>query len=127
MNSHEKNVLNEKLETCSLQPLTGFNRNGDCRISAADRGRHGVCAQVTRAFLEFTRRRGNDLYTPDRLGGFPGLKPGDRWCLCEDRWQEAFDHGVAPPVIMAATHARVLDRIPLARIETHALATPTDG
>ncbi len=123
MNSNEKNVHNEALEVCSLQPLTGFLRDGDCRMPSSDRGRHGVCAQVTQAFLDFTRSRGNDLSTPSPMNGFPGLQPGDRWCLCADRWQEAHDHGVAPPVILAATHADVLDRIPLDLLETHALAS----
>ena len=114
------NVLGEALETCSLQPLTGFLRDGDCRIGPNDVGRHGVCAQVTDAFLEFTKNRGNDLSTPLPGAGFPGLKPGDRWCLCVDRWKEAEENGVAPPVILAATHAAVLDRVHLAQLKRHA-------
>ena len=114
------NVLGEPLETCSLHPLTGFLRDGECRIGSNDVGRHGVCAQVTDAFLEFTKNRGNDLSTPLPAAGFPGLKPGDRWCLCVDRWKEAEENGVAPPVILAATHAAVLDHINLAQLKHHA-------
>jgi len=118
--SKSLNVLDEPLETCSLHPLTGFQRDGDCRIGPNDVGRHGVCAQVTDAFLAFTKRRGNDLSTPIPSAGFPGLKPGDRWCLCVDRWKEAEENGFAPPVILAATHAAVLDRVQLALLKHHA-------
>lgn len=121
------NVLGEALETCSLDPLTGFLRNGECRIGPGDIGRHGVCAQVTAVFLEFTKTRGNDLSTPLPAAGFPGLKPGDRWCLCVDRWKEAAENNVAPPVILAATHSRVLNHIPLAQLERHALAGHADA
>ena len=114
------NVLGEPLETCSLEPLTGFLRDGNCRIGPNDLGRHGVCAHVTDAFLEFTKNRGNDLSTPLPAAGFPGLKPGDRWCLCVDRWKEAEENGVAPPVILAATHSAVLDRVNLAQLKRHA-------
>ncbi len=114
------NVLGEPLETCSLDPLTGFLRDGDCRIGNRDIGRHGVCAQVTDAFLEFTKRRGNDLSTPVPSAGFPGLKPGDRWCLCVDRWKEAEVNGVAPPVILAASHAAVLEHVDLSQLKRHA-------
>lgn len=126
MSSEEKNVFNETLEACSLQPLTGFLRDGDCRMPSSDHGRHGVCAQVTRAFLDFTRSRGNDLTSPGPLNGFPGLRPGDRWCLCADRWQEAHRNGVAPPVILAATHRDVLDRISLAQLQAHAQPDHSD-
>ena len=117
----EKNAVNQKLDVCSLQPLTGFLREGDCRMPPGDHGRHGVCAQVTQEFLDFTSSRGNDLTTPAPLSGFPGLRPGDRWCLCADRWREAYENGVAPPVILAATHGDVLDRIPLNWLMDHAL------
>jgi hypothetical protein len=127
MSREEKNVLNGVLDVCSLQPLTGFMRDGECRMPSADYGRHGVCAQVTQAFLDFTRDQGNDLTTPNPLNGFPGLKPGDRWCLCADRWQEAHDHGVAPPVVLSATHAHVLDRVPLGHLRAHALASEEQG
>ena len=121
MMQDQKNVLGEALEVCSLQPPTGFLREGDCRMPSSDVGRHGVCAQVTQAFLDFTRSRGNDLTTSVPLGGFPGLKPGDRWCLCADRWREAHDNGVAPPVILASTHADVSERIPLSYLKDHSL------
>jgi len=125
-NQKAVNVYGESLQTCSLQPLTGFLRDGDCRIGPGDIGRHGVCAQVTDAFLEFTRRRGNDLSTPQPTAGFPGLKPGDRWCLCVDRWEEAKESGVAPPVVLAATHSKVLNHVPLAQLASHALENQRD-
>ena len=115
------NVFGSPLDTCSLNPLTGFQRDGECRIGSNDLGRHGVCAQVTEAFIEFTKNRGNDLSTPLPAAGFPGLKPGDRWCLCVDRWKEAEQNGCAPPVILAATHAAVLDHADLAQLKRHAL------
>ena len=121
----ENNVLGEPLESCSLSPVTGFLRDGDCRMPERDAGRHGVCSQVTEAFLEFTQGRGNDLSTPNPRYGFPGLKPGDRWCLCADRWAEAEAAGVAPPVVLSATHAKVLRHIPLERLTYH--AAPADG
>ena len=120
-NDRDHNILGQPLDTCSLYPRTGFNRDGTCRMPAGDFGRHGVCAQVTEDFLTFTRGRGNDLSTPQPLYGFPGLKPGDRWCLCADRWAEAADNGVAPPVVLSATHTGVLKRIPLERLLEHAL------
>ncbi|MDJ0667129.1 MAG: DUF2237 domain-containing protein [Desulfobacterales bacterium] len=117
----ETNILGQPLETCSLSPLTGFNRDGECRMPAGDFGRHGVCAQVTEDFLAFTRGRGNDLSTPQPHFGFPGLKPGDRWCLCADRWAEAAQNGVAPPVVLSATHSDVIKRIPFEQLLEHAL------
>ena len=121
MKHNEKNALGDTLEPCSLQPLTGFLRDGDCRMPSSDLGSHGICSQVTQAFLDFTRSRGNDLITSVPAIGFPGLKPGDRWCVCTDRWREAHDHGVAPPVILASTHADVLKRIPLAHLKEHSM------
>ncbi len=118
---HDRNVLGQPLATCSLSPRTGFNRDGACRMPNGDFGRHGVCAEVTDEFLDFTRGRGNDLSTPQPLYGFPGLNPGDRWCLCADRWAEAAEHGLAPPVVLSATHTGVLERIPLERLLEHAL------
>jgi uncharacterized protein (DUF2237 family) len=115
------NVLGDPLETCSLSPMTGFLRDGDCRMTTGDAGRHGVCARVTQAFLDFTKSRGNDLTTPMPQYGFPGLKPGDRWCLCASRWREARDSGVAPPVFLAATHADVSRHIPLVELKQHAI------
>ncbi len=115
------NVFGQPLDACSLSPLTGFMRDGECRMPKNDAGQHGVCAQVTREFLEFTKERGNDLSTPMPEYGFPGLKPGDRWCLCVSRWKEALSDGVAPPVVLGATHEAVLEIIPLAELEYHAL------
>ena len=120
---NDLNVLGEPLETCSLSPLTGFLRDGDCRIRSNDLGRHGVCAQVTDTFLEFTKRRGNDLSTPQPMSGFPGLKPGDRWCLCVDRWKEAEANGFAPPVILSATHAATTRHVSLDRLKRYALTS----
>ena len=96
-----RNVLGQPLEPCSTQPMTGYFRNGCCETDDNDRGKHVVCAQMTAEFLEFSRGRGNDLSTPQP--GFPGLQPGDRWCLCAARWREAHRAGVAPPVFLAAT------------------------
>ena len=121
MNDNDVNVFGKPLATCSLQPLTGFLRDGDCRLSTTDFGRHGVCAEVTQEFLDYTQERGNDLTSAIPQSGFPGLKPGDRWCLCADRWLEADIDGVAPPVVLAATHAGILERIPLKRLKLHAL------
>lgn len=104
-----KNVLGEELETCGMDPLTGFYRNGCCETGAEDTGVHTVCAEVTAEFLEYSRDRGNDLITPRPEFGFAGLKPGDRWCVCASRWAEARDAGVAPPVVLGATHARSLE------------------
>lgn len=114
-----KNVLGHELETCCTSPMTGFYRNGCCETGADDRGLHVVCAQVTAAFLEYTKAQGNDLSTP-RLG-FPGLKPGDKWCLCAARWKEALDAGVAPPVVLAATHAIALEYVSIQELKQHAV------
>ena len=122
MNSaQDKNVMGETLDTCSLSPLTGFLRDGDCRIPSGDPGVHGVCAEVTEGFLDYTKSRGNDLSTPNPLYGFPGLKPGDRWCLCVGRWDEADAHGVAPPVVLSATNEGVLKTVSLDRLKRHAV------
>ena len=107
----DKNVLGGPLQTCSRTPLTGFHRDGSCRVSRGDHGVHGVCSQVTDEFLAFTRRRGNDLSTPSPLYGFPGLKAGDRWCLCASRWKEAYEHDVAPPVVLEATSKSALEYV----------------
>jgi uncharacterized protein (DUF2237 family) len=109
----ERNVLGTTLEACSLSPMTGFQRDGNCRTPEQDLGVHGVCSKVTEDFLTLTRSKGNDLSTPNPIYGFPGLKPGDRWCLCATRWREAMDHGAAPPVILSATSKSVLDYIEL--------------
>ncbi len=114
------NVFGEKLESCSDKPKTGFYRDGCCNTSNEDAGSHTVCVRVTQAFLEFSRFRGNDLSTPRPEFGFPGLKPGDRWCLCAARWQEAFDAGMAPRVYLRSTHQKALDIVPLRVMRGHA-------
>lgn len=114
-------VLGEALEPCSLLPLTGYARSGACQTGPQDLGSHTVCAQVTAEFLEYSRARGNDLITPIPAYDFPGLKPGDRWCLCAARWLEALQPGVAPPVLLKATHAKALGVIDLSDLKPHAL------
>jgi uncharacterized protein (DUF2237 family) len=115
-----KNVLGGELADCSHDPVTGFYRDGCCRTGEEDIGLHIVCALMTREFLEFSRARGNDLVTPSPAMGFPGLKPGDRWCLCVQRWKEAFDAGVAPPVDLEATHVSALEFVSREELEKHA-------
>jgi uncharacterized protein (DUF2237 family) len=104
-----QNLIGTELAVCSMAPLTGFYRDGCCHTGGDDTGVHVVCAEVTAEFLAFSMRAGNDLSTPRPEYGFPGLVPGDRWCLCASRWQDAYDAGFAPPVVLAATHARALD------------------
>lgn len=116
-----RNVLGEPLVACSHDPVTGFYRDGCCETGPDDVGRHLVCAQMTEEFLAFSRVRGNDLVTPRPEFRFPGLKPGDRWCLCAERWREAALAGVAPPVILASTHERALDIIDWTELKAHAL------
>ena len=116
-----KNVLGEELESCCMDPVTGFFRNGCCETAAEDMGLHTVCAVMTRDFLEFSSQAGNDLSTPQPDYGFPGLKPGDRWCLCAPRWKEALDAGRAPPVILAATHEETLAIVPLGVLKDYAV------
>ena len=115
------NVLGEALEPCSTDPLTGFFRNGCCDTSEADRGSHTVCAVMTAEFLEFSKAHGNDLSTPRPEFGFPGLKPGDRWCLCAARFLEAYEAGMAPRIRLTATHKRALEIVPLDLLREHAL------
>jgi uncharacterized protein (DUF2237 family) len=115
-----KNVLGTALETCSRTPLTGFFRDGSCHTGPNDVGSHTVCVQVTDEFLQITQIMGNDLSTPQPRVGFPGLKPGDRWCLCALRWQEALEAGVAPPVILRATHEAALQHVAMADLVKHA-------
>ena len=117
-----KNVLGGELEACCMSPMTGFHRDGFCQTGPGDFGVHVVCAQMTEEFLAFTRRQGNDLSTPMPEHGFPGLKPGDRWCLCAMRWKEAMDAGAAPPVILEATHIAALEFVSLEELRAHALA-----
>jgi uncharacterized protein (DUF2237 family) len=99
------NVLGGELEPCGLDPVTGFYRDGCCNVGSDDIGIHAVCAEMTEVFLAFSIGAGNDLSTPRQEFGFAGLKPGDRWCVCAARWQEAYDAGAAPPVFLASTHA----------------------
>lgn len=108
-----RNVFDEVLEPCSEKPKTGFFRDACCNTSDQDVGSHTVCVEMTRDFLEFSRFRGNDLSTPRPEFGFPGLKPGDRWCLCADRWREAHAAGMAPRVYLRSTHKRALEIVPL--------------
>ena len=116
-----RNVLGDRLEICSIEPMTGFYRDGCCDTSREDVGSHSVCAVMTEAFLEFSKSRGNDLSTPVPEFGFPGLRPGDRWCLCAPRWQEAMDSGQAPRVVLRATHEAALRHCSLADLKSLAV------
>jgi len=120
------NVVGGLLELCSLDPRTGFFRDGCCETGPEDVGRHTVCAQVTSAFLEYSLRRGNDLITPRPDYGFPGLVPGDQWCLCAARWAEALAAGVAPPVVLASTHAKALELVSMQDLLEHAVDASGD-
>ena len=115
------NVLGGKLEHCSLNPMTGFFRNGCCDTSSQDFGSHTVCVVMTAEFLRFSKSRGNDLSTPMPEFGFQGLKAGDRWCLCAPRWQEAFEAGQAPRVVLRATHRGALEYCSLADLKRYAI------
>ena len=117
----DKNVLGGALGPCSISPRTGFYRDGCCNTGPEDLGLHVVCVQVTEEFLAFARERGNDLITPAPEFGFPGLKPGDRWCVCAATWRQAFEASVAAPVLLAATHEETLAVIPLDALKQHAL------
>ena len=114
-----RNVLGGDLRPCSADPLTGFYRNGCCDTGGDDVGVHVVCARMTAEFLAFSVARGNDLVTPVPEHGFPGLQPDDRWCLCVDRWKEALDADVAPPVFLDATHAAALEWVSLDDLRHH--------
>lgn len=117
-----KNVLGGRLEPCCKKVRAGFFRDGYCRMSAGDAGRHVVCAVVTEEFLAFTRAQGNDLSTPQPLADFPGLKPGDRWCLCASRWRQALDAKQAPKVDLSATDEEALQVVPLQALQAHDIA-----
>ena len=119
--STARNVLGEQLELCSMSPMTGFFRDGCCNTSEEDFGSHTVCAVMTADFLAFSKSRGNDLSTPMPEFGFPGLKPGDRWCLCAPRWQEALDAGQPPRVVLRATHEGALEYCSLADLKRFAV------
>jgi uncharacterized protein (DUF2237 family) len=116
-----KNVLGGALRDCSNDPTTGFYRNGCCETGPRDTGSHVVCAEMTEAFLQYTKAQGNDLSTPRPEWNFPGLEPGDRWCVCAARWQEALEAGVAPPVVLAATNEQALQRLDLEDLKAHAV------
>jgi uncharacterized protein len=114
-----KNILGTKLEICSLEPLTGYYRDGYCNTGPTDTGTHVVAAIITQEFLDFTKSQGNDLQTPIPEYGFPGLKPGDSWCLCATRWLEAERAGVAPTINLKATHEKALEFISLELLKTY--------
>jgi uncharacterized protein len=118
--STSTNVLGGPLRACSFDPITGFFRDGCCETGPADRGSHTVCSKVTADFLRYSLMRGNDLMTPQPEWRFPGLKPGDRWCVCASRWLEAYNAGVAPPVILTATHSGALRIVKLEMLQEHA-------
>ncbi|HEY2816826.1 MAG TPA: DUF2237 domain-containing protein [Casimicrobiaceae bacterium] len=118
---NEKNVLGGVLVSCSDAPLTGFFRDGCCNTGPEDHGLHVVCVQMTAEFLDFARSQGNDLVTPAPEFAFPGLKPGNRWCVCAATWRQAYEVGVAAPVVLAATHEETLAVIPLRALKEHAL------
>ncbi len=122
----QRNVLGGELEPCGTDPVTGFFRDGDCRTGPEDRGSHTICAVVTAEFLDHQRRIGNDLSTPRPEYGFPGLSPGDRWCVTAMNWARAYDEGVAAPVVLAATNEAVLTIVPLAALQEHAVDIPSD-
>lgn len=118
-----KNVLGTELLPCSYDPLTGYFRDGCCNTDASDMGSHLVCVRVTKEFLAFSSARGNDLVTPQPQHRFAGLKPGDRWCLCANRWLEAWAQGVAPRVVLEATHLNALGVVTLDQLQSHRLAS----
>ena len=121
MPDEQLNVFGEPIEICSLSPRTGFYRTGCCETGEGDFGVQTVCVEVTAEFLDFSKSRGNDLSSPLPDFGFPGLKPGDRWCLCAARWQEALEADAAPRVVLAATHAKTLEIVELVDLKRHAL------
>ncbi len=116
-----KNVLGTDLTTCSTSPMTGFYRDGCCRTGREDLGLHTVCIQATAEFLEFSRSVGNDLSTPIPMYDFPGVQPGDRWCLCAERWKQALEAGEAPPVVLEATHMSTIEFVDLEDLQAHAI------
>jgi uncharacterized protein (DUF2237 family) len=123
----ERNVLGEPLEPCGSDPITGFFRDGCCRTGPEDLGRHTICAVVTAEFLEHQRTIGNDLSTPMPAYRFPGLEPGDRWCVTALNWARAYRAGVAAPVVLAASHESVLEVVPIAALRVHAVDVPPDA
>ena len=126
MADDERNVLGGVLEPCGTDPVTGFFRDGCCRTGPDDLGSHTICAVVTAEFLDHQRSIGNDLTTPMPQYRFPGLVPGDRWCVTARNWRRAYEDGAAAPVVLAATNAKVLDLVPLAFLREHAVDVPDD-
>jgi uncharacterized protein (DUF2237 family) len=124
--TQELNVLGGPLEPCGTDPMTGFYRDGSCATGAEDRGRHTVCCVVTAEFLEHQRLVGNDLTTPMPEYGFPGLRPGDRWCVVAVRWAQAYNDDAAAPVVLASTHQQTLELIPLEILRRYAVDVPAD-
>jgi len=124
--SEDLNVLGSALEPCGTDPMTGFFRDGCCSTGPEDLGSHTVCAVVTAEFLAHQRRVGNDLSTPRPEYRFPGLVPGDRWCVVAVRWLQAYEDGAAAPVVLAATHRKALDIVPIEALRAHAVDVPTD-
>ena len=122
----ERNVLGEALEPCGDDPVTGFYRDGSCTCGPEDIGLHAVCAVMTGEFLGFQQDIGNDLSTPRPEWGFPGLNPGDRWCVVAARWYQAYGAGQAAPVVLASTHERALEVVPLEALREHAVDVPSD-
>ncbi|GAA0873262.1 DUF2237 domain-containing protein [Gangjinia marincola] len=116
-----QNVLGSELKTCCIDPMTGFYRDGSCKTGSEDQGTHVVCAQMTEEFLRFTKSKGNDLSTPIPAYNFPGLKPGDKWCLCALRWREALKADKAPPVILERTNAKALDYVSMEELKANEL------
>jgi hypothetical protein len=119
--SQPKNVLGGTLQSCSTDPMTGFYRDGCCRTGKEDLGLHLVCIQATEEFLEFSQQAGNDLSTPNPMYSFSGIVPGDRWCLCVERWKQALEAGVAPPVVLEATHISAVEFVDLQDLQAHAV------
>jgi uncharacterized protein len=121
VSSRPKNVLGTELQCCCTAPRTGFYRDGFCQTGPMDHGSHTVCAEVTQEFLEFSRSRGNDLSTPMPHYEFPGLKPGDKWCLCVSRWREALEAGCAPKIVLEACHEKALEVVKLGDLSQYAI------
>lgn len=117
----QRNVFGEPLEACSIRPMTGFYRTGCCHTGPEDIGRHTVCVEMTAEFLAFSKSRGNDLSTARPEFGFQGLEPGDRWCLCAERWKEALEEGMAPRIVLTATHEATLEVVSLEELKRYAL------
>ena len=127
MSDDERNVLGGPLRTCGTSPMTGFHRDGCCTTGPQDLGSHTICAVMTEEFLAHQRSIGNDLSTPAPQFRFPGLRPGDRWCVTAPNWLRAFRDGVAAPVVLASTHERALDIVPLSALTQNAVDVPDDA